>query len=190
MADLNGLENLSGPVAAPAPLGQAPPTSFNPGIVNAGFAPVAQALTQGGGTVSPAIGSGIGQAITGGYGTNTTPTGGSGMGAVSGGVAPGLAGLTGVGPGGNVAGNLTAQASEPMFIPETELEGQDLQNEEFSEAYETGGKRGLRQARRADRKADRQERKAKGLKGKAKRQERRSQRRSRKDSKWHAKSGA
>ncbi len=180
MADLNSLENLSGPVGPPAPLGQTPPTSFNPGIVNAGFAPVAEALTKGGGNVNPAIGSG----------TNQTVTGGSGMGAVSGGVAPGLAGLTGVGPGGNVAGNLTLQKPEPMYIPPTELEGQDLQNEEFSEAYETGGKRGLRQARRADRKADRQERKDAGLKGKAKRQERRSQRQSRKDSKWHAKSGA
>jgi len=178
MADLNSLENLSGPVAAPAPLGQAPPTSFNPGVVNAGFAPVAEALTQGGGTVNPAIGSG----------TNQTVTGGSGMGAVSG--IGGAGSLSGVGPGGRVAGNLTLQKPEPMFIPETELEGQDLQNEEFSEAYETGGKRGLRQARRADRKADRQERKDAGLKGKAKRQERRSQRQSRKDSKWHAKSGA
>ena len=170
MADLNSLENLSGPVGAPAPLGQTPPTSFNPGIVNAGFAPVAEALTKGGGNVNPAIGSG----------TNQTVTGGSGMGAVTGTTDPSH----------NVSGFLKAPTAEPMFIPETELEGQDLQNEEFSEAYETGGKRGLRQARRADRKADRQERKDAGLTGKAKRQERRRQRQSRKDSKWHAKSGA
>ncbi len=179
MADLNSLENLSGPVGAPAPLGQTPPTSFNPGIVNAGFAPVAEALTKGGGNVNPAIGSG----------TNQTVTGGSGMGAVSGGVAPGLAGLTGTtNPSHNVSGFLKAPEAEPMFIPEAEIEGQDLQNEEFSEAYETSGKRGLRQARRADRKADRAARE--GLSGKAKRQQRREDRRGRKDSKWHAKSGA
>jgi len=130
MADLNSLENLSGPVAAPAPLGQAPPTSFNPGIVSAGFAPVAEALTQGGGNVNPAIGSGI----------NQTVTGGSGMGAVSGGVAPGLAGLTSAGPGGNVAGNLTSQEPEPMFIPERELTDEELTSEEFGEAYDIGGK--------------------------------------------------
>lgn len=179
MADLNSLENLSNPVAAPARLGQAPTSGIAPGIVSPGFDQVAQALTKGGGTVNPAIG----------YGTNQTITGGSGMGAVSGGVAPGLASLTGIGPGGNVAGNITAKQGE-LYIPEVELEGQDLQNEEFAEAYETGGKRGLRQARKADRKADRQERKDAGLTGKAKRQERREQRRSRKDSKWHAKSGA
>ena len=174
MADLNILENLSGPVAAPAPLGQTPPTSFNPGIVSQGFAPVAEALTRGGGTVNPAIGSG----------TNQTITGGSGMGAVSG--LGNLAGTTN--PAHNVSGFLKAPEAEPMFIPEAELEGQDLQNEEFSEAYETSGKRGLRQARRADRKADRAARI--GLSGKAKRQQRREDRRGRKDSKWHAKSGA
>jgi len=174
MADLNSLENLSGPVTAPAPLGQAPTSGITPGIVNPGFDQVAQALTQGGGTVNPAIGSG----------TNQTITGGSGMGAVS-----GLGNLAGTSdPSHNVSGFLKAPEAEPMFIPETELEGQDLQNEEFAEAYETGGKRGLRQARRADRKADRAART--GLSGKAKRQQRREDRRGRKDSKWHAKSGA
>ena len=177
MADPSSLENLSGPVPVPPPLGETPVSGITPGIVNTGFDQVAQALTKGGGTVNPAIGSG----------TNQTITGGSGMGAVSGGVAPGLAGLIGVGPGGNVAGNLTAQQSGEMYIPPAGIEGQDLQDEEFSEAYETGGKRGLRQARRADRKADRQARA--GLTGKAKRQQRREDRRSRKDSKWHAKAG-
>ena len=184
MADLNGLENLSGPVAAPAPLGQAPPTSFNPGIVNAGFAPVAQALTQGGGTVSPAIGSG----------TNQTVTGGSGMGAVSGGVAPGLAGLASglagtTDPSHNVSGFLKAPTAEPMYIPPTELTDEELTSASFEDAYETGGKKGLRQARRLDRKEDRAARKEQGLKGKAKRQQRREDRRSRKRSKWDAKSG-
>ena len=180
MADLNSLENLAGPVAAPAPLGQALTSGITPGIVNPGFDQVAQALTRGGGTVNQAIGSGMNQTITGG----------SGMDAVSGGTASGLASLAGVGPGGNVAGNVAAAEQGEMYIPEAKLQGQDLQNEEFSEAYATGGKRGLRQARRADRKADRKERKDAGLTGAAKWEKRKEQRRNRKDSKWHAKSGA
>ncbi len=173
MADPSSLENLSGPVPVPPPLGETPVSGITPGIVNTGFDQVAQALTRGGGTVNPAIGSG----------TNQTITGGSGMGTVS-----GLGNLAGTSdPSHNVSGFLKAPEAEPMFIPEAELEGQDLQNEEFSEAYMTSGKRGLRQARRADRKADRQARA--GLTGKAKRQQRREDRRSRKDSKWHAKAG-
>ena len=175
MADLNSLENLSGPVGAPAPLGQAPTSGITPGVVNPGFDEVAQALTQGGGTVNPAIGSG----------NNQTVTGGSGMGAVSG--LAGAGSLSGVGPGGNVAGNLTGQQAEPMFIPDRELTGEELTSEEFGDAYATGGKKGLRQSTRLDRQTDRQDRKAKGLKGKEKRQERRSQRQSRKRSKWDAK---
>ena len=70
------------------------------------------------------------------------------------GLFSGLGNLAGTSdPSHNVSGFLKAPEAEPMFIPETQLEGQDLQNEEFSEAYETGGKRGLRQARRADRKS-------------------------------------
>jgi hypothetical protein len=155
MADLNSLENLSGPVTAPAPLGQAPTSGITPGIVNPGFDQVAQALTRGGGTVNQAIGSG----------TNQTITGGSGMDAVS-----GLGNLAGTsGPSSNVSGFLKPPKPVETVIADAPLTEGELD----TEAFKAGT------TRRQDRRSDRAARKAEGRTGA---KNRRADRRARKDS--------
>ena len=75
MADENSLENLSGPVPVPPPLGETPPSPETPitpkqtpaasDVVSKGFKQVAETLTNGNGAVGQAIGTGNKRTVTG-----------------------------------------------------------------------------------------------------------------------------
>ena len=72
MADENSLENLSGPVPVPPPLGETPPPPETPketptasDVVSKGFKQVAETLTNGNGAVGQAIGTGNKRTVTG-----------------------------------------------------------------------------------------------------------------------------
>tara|TARA_R110000744_G_scaffold124917_1_gene230565 strand:+ start:77 stop:613 length:537 start_codon:yes stop_codon:yes gene_type:complete len=161
MDESTNLEQLSGPVGAPAPLGQAP-------ITTGGFTPNAQKF-------APSL-----------SGTNTTgqqPTMPIGAGNTMFPETSGALPVFAQDQIGNVSGVVDSQVEAPLEaeIP-TMTNSVEGETEIFAEADATdgGGRKAARSAKTKDRRADRKERDDAGLKGGKKRQARRAQRRQRK----------